>query len=117
MVGSINEILDKKDKIILGTMLLFVFSLIILLSHYGCFENKYRDAILNEEFSSRVISKYVNAHEHMTPMLKLLNGSEMINYFPKHKAEIMIGDSLVKRKKSTDMLVFRGENCLQYKSP
>ncbi|MFE3847068.1 hypothetical protein ACFX5D_03690 [Flavobacterium sp. LB3P45] len=91
-------------------MLLIVFGLIILLGHYGYFENKYRDAILNEEFSSRVISKYVNVYEHMTPMLKLSNGSEIINYFPKHKGEIRIGDSLLKRKKSTDMLVFRREN-------
>ena len=88
MVGGIDEILSKKDKRIIGTMLLFIFSLIFLLNYFGYFENSRRDEILDEVFKTNVIEKYTNKSEHMTPMLKLSNGNEMINYFPKHNVEL-----------------------------
>jgi hypothetical protein len=114
MVGArgIDEILNKKDKIIIGTMLLFIVILMFLLNHFGYFENSRRDKILNEEFKTSVIGKYVDRSNHMTPKLKLANGNEMINYFPKHNVELNIGDSLIKRKSSTDMQVYRNEKII-----
>jgi hypothetical protein len=112
MVGGIDEILNKKDKIIIGTMLLFIISLMFLLNHFGYFENSRRDEILNEVFMTSVIGKYSNKSEHMTPMIKLSNGNEMINYFPKNNVELNIGDSLIKRKSSTDMQVYRNEKLI-----
>ena len=111
MVGGrgIDEILNRKDKIIIGTMLLFIVTLMFLLNHFGYFENSRRDEILNEEFKTSVIGKYVDKSNHMTPKLKLSNGNEMINYFPNHNVELNIGDSLVKRKISTDMQVYRNQ--------
>ena len=112
MIGGIDEILGKKDKIIIGTMLIFVFCLMFLLNHFGYFENSKRDSVLNEEFKTSIIEKYIDRSEHMTPMLKLSNGNEMINYFPKHNAVLKIGDSLVKMKNSTDMQVYRNEKII-----
>jgi hypothetical protein len=112
MVGGIDEIVNKKDKIIISTMLLFIISLMFLLNHFGYFENSRRDEILNEVYKTSVIGKYTNKSEHMTPMLNLSNGNEMINYFPKHKVELNIGDSLIKRKSSTDMQVYRNEKLI-----
>ena len=109
MIGGsgIDEILNRKDKIIIGTMLIFIVVLMLLLNYLGYFENSMRDKILNEEFKTSVIFKYINKSEHMTPMLKLSNGSKMINYFPKNNAELLVGDSLIKKKNSTDMQIYR----------
>ncbi|MFV8376520.1 hypothetical protein [Flavobacterium sp. LB1P71] len=112
MVDGIDEILNKKDKIIIGSMLLFIFSLIFILNHFGYFENSKRDQILDEVFKTSVVEKYTNKSEHMTPMLKLSNGNEMINYFPKHNVKLNIGDSLIKRKSSTDMQVYRNKKLI-----
>ena len=114
MVGArgIDEILNKKDKIIIGTMLLFIVILMFLLNHFGYFENSRRDKVLNEEFKTSIIGKYVDESNHMTPKLKLGNGNEMINYFPKQNVELNIGDSLIKRKNSTDMQVYRNEKII-----
>jgi len=109
MVSGIDEMLNKKDKIIIGTMLLFIFSLMLLLNHFGYFENSRRDGVLNEEFKTSVIEKYTNKSEHMTEILKLSNGNEITNYFPRHNIELNIGDSLIKLKNSTDMQVYRNE--------
>jgi hypothetical protein len=59
MVGArgIDEILNKKDKIIIGTMLLFIVILMFLLNHFGYFENSRRDKVLNEEFKTNIIEK------------------------------------------------------------
>jgi hypothetical protein len=107
MVSGIDEILNKKDKILIGTMLLFIVALMFLLNHFGYFENSKRDEILNKEFKTCVIEKYIDKSNHMTPKLKLANGNEMINYFPNRKVELNIGDSLIKQKNSTDMQVYR----------
>lgn len=112
MVGGIDEILNKKDKIIIGTMLFFIFSLIFLLNHFGYFENLKRDGILKEEFKTRITEKYINKSEHMTQMIKLSNGNKMINYFPKHDVELIVGDSLVKNRNSTDMQVYRNQKLI-----
>lgn len=60
MVSGIDEMLNKKDKVIIGTMLLFIFSLIFLLNHFGYFENSRRKRVLSEEFTTSVIEKYIN---------------------------------------------------------
>jgi hypothetical protein len=112
MVGGIDEILNKKDKIIIGTMLFCIFSLMFLLNHFGYFENSRRDGILNEEFKTSIVEKYVDESEHMTPMIKLSNGNKMINYFPEHNVELKIGDSLNKKKSSTDMQVYRNQKLI-----
>ena len=110
--GDKDEILGRKDKIILGVMLLCLFSLISALNYFGFFEDKYRDEVLDKEFTSVITFKYIDSTNHMSPKIKLSNGNEMINYFPKQNIELLIGDSLVKRKKSTDMLVFRDKKLL-----
>jgi hypothetical protein len=112
MVGGIDEIINKKDKIIIGTMLLFIVALMFLLIHFGYFEKSKRDGILNEEFNTNVTRKYVDQSNHITPILKLSNGNEIINYFPHHKVEINIGDSLIKHKNSTNMKVYRKEKLI-----
>ena len=112
MVSGIDEILNKKDKIIIGTMLLFIVALMFLLNNFGYFENSKRDGILNEEFKTSVIEKYVDKRNHMTPKLKLSNGNEMVNYFPNHKVELNVGDSLIKQKNSTNMEVYRKEKLI-----
>jgi len=112
MVSGIDEILNKKDKIIIGTMLLFIVALMFLLNNFGYFENSKRDGILNEEFKTSIIEKYVDKRNHMTPKLKLSNGNEMVNYFPNHKVELNVGDSLIKQKNSTNMEVYRKEKLI-----
>ncbi|MDW8851026.1 hypothetical protein SD960_13055 [Flavobacterium sp. MMLR14_040] len=107
MAQDVNEIFRKKDKIVIGGMLIFVFSLIIVLNFFGYFEDVERDEILNNEFRTTVIETYVDYSEHRNPIVKLSNGENMVNFFPKSNIELIVGDSLVKRKKSTDMLVFR----------
>lgn len=104
---GIDEILGKKDKVIIGAILVFVFSLLVILNYFGYFENKKRDQVLNDEFETIVIDKYVDKKNHMTPKVILKNGDEIINYFPKNNIQLILGDSLVKKKESTDMLVFR----------
>lgn len=109
-MSGIDEILNKKDKLIIGSMLVFVFCLVLLLNYLGYFENSKRDEVLNEEFTVTVIDKYIDKSEHMTPIIKLSNGNEMINYFPKQNIELNIGDSLIKQKNSTNMQVYRDNN-------
>ncbi|MBS7254904.1 hypothetical protein [Flavobacterium branchiicola] len=106
-MDGLEEILGKKDKIIIVVMLVFVFAFIFILNGFGYFENQKIDEVLNEEFETIVIDKYIDKSNHMTPKVKLSNGNEMINFFPKSNVELSSGDSLVKRKNSTDMLVFR----------
>ena len=93
-------------------MLLFIVTLMFLLNYFGYFENSKRNEILNEEFKTRIIEKYVDKSNQMTPKLKLSNGNEMINYFPNHNVELNVGDSLVKRKISTDMQVYRNQKLI-----
>ena len=109
---DMSEILGRKDKIIIGTMLVFAFGLLIILNQFGYFENKQRDQILNDEFATLVVDKYFDRKNHMTPKVVLSNGNEMINFFPKNKVILILGDSLVKKKKSTDMLVFRNKKLI-----
>lgn len=112
MVNGIDEILNKKDKIIIGTMLSFIVILMFLLNYFGYFENLKRDEVLNKEFKTIVLEKYIDKNNHMTPIIKLLNGDEMINYFPNQKIELNVGDSLIKQKKSTDMQVYRKDKLI-----
>lgn len=109
---NIDEILNKKDKIIIGTMLLFIVSLMFLLNYLGYFENSKRDSILNEKFTAKIIKKYVDENNHMTPYIKLSNGNKMVNSFQKNQINLNISDSLVKRKNSTDMQVYRNKKMI-----
>lgn len=109
---DIDEILNKKDKIIIGTMLLFIISLMFLLNYLGYFENSKRNKVLNEEFSAKIIEKYVDESNHMTPYIKLSNGNEMINSFQKNQINLKLADSLVKKKNSTDMQVYRNKKMI-----
>lgn len=106
-MDGLGDILGKKDKIIIGSMLIFVFAFIFVLNGFGYFENQKIDEVLNEEFETVVIDKYIDKSNHMAPKVKLANGNEMFNFFPKSDVELNLGDSLVKKKNSTDMLVFR----------
>ncbi|TDW49118.1 hypothetical protein EV144_103645 [Flavobacterium sp. 270] len=112
MSQDINEILGKKDKIILGTMLVFIFSFVIVLNYFGFFENKLRDEVLDDKFAVTVIDKYIDYKNHATPKVKLSNGLEMVNFFPKNKIQLLVGDSLLKTNNSTDMLVFRNKKLI-----
>lgn len=107
MIQDINGIFRKKDKIIIGGMFFFVLSLIIMLNFFGYFENTKRDEVLNDEFITTVVDIYIDYNAHQSSMIKLSNGEKMHNFFPKNNIELMIGDSLIKKKNSTDMLVFR----------
>lgn len=112
MVGNIDEILGKKDKIILLVMLLCIVGILFLLNQFGYFENKKRDLIIDEEFSVKVIDQYFDKNNHMANMIKLSNNAEMINYFPRYNFRIEVGDSLSKQKNSTNMEVFRNNKMI-----
>jgi hypothetical protein len=109
MTGSWNEIFDKRSKIILGIMILLIFLLMILLSKIGYFENKQRVEVLNQNYKALVILKFYDKPNHNTPKIKLSNGIVLINYWywRKQNIEIKVGDSLIKEKMSTNLLVKR----------
>jgi cell division protein YceG involved in septum cleavage len=109
MTGSWNEIFDKNSKIILGIMIGLIFLLIILLYKLGYFENKRRDEVLNQNYKAVVILKFYDKPNHNTPKIKLSNGKVLIDYWHwrKQKVEIKVGDSLIKEKMSTNLLVKR----------
>ena len=107
MTGNWNEIFDRNSKIILGIMIGLIFLFTLLLSKLGYFENKKRDEILNQNYKSVVVSKYRDKPNHNTPKIKLLNSRELIDYWPKENVEIKIGDSIIKDKMSTNLIVKR----------
>lgn len=109
MTGSWNEIFDKNSKIILGIMIGLIFLFMLLLSKLGYFENKRRDEVLNQNYKAVVILKFYDKPNHNTPKIKLSNGKVLIDYWHwrKQKVEIKVGDSLIKEKMSTNLLVKR----------
>jgi hypothetical protein len=107
MPVSFDEILNKRDKIILGTLVLFIFSLMTILKYSGYFNNEIKNSILNEKFEGKIVSRNTDYKNHGDTKVKLSSGKEIYDYFPKQNVELKIGDSLVKRKNSIYMLVFR----------
>ena len=109
MNGSWNEIFDKNSKIILGIMIVLIFLFMILLYKLGYFENKKRDEVLNQNYKALVILKFIDKPNHNTPKIKLSNGKVLIDYWHwrKQNIEIKVGDSLIKEKMSTNLLVKR----------
>ncbi|MDR6845621.1 hypothetical protein [Flavobacterium granuli] len=113
MTGNIDEILSKKDKIIVGGLILFIFTLIIVLSFSGYFDDDVRNKVLKEEFNGTITEKYIDYKEHASPIIKLSNGTEIYNYFPKQKVVLQIGDSIVKQHNSVYILLFRNKQFIQ----
>ena len=113
MTTGIDEILNKKDKLIIGSMLAFIFCLVLLLNYLGYFENSKRDEVLNEEFSVTIVEKFRDKSNHNQPIVTLSNGNQIVNYFPNQNIELNIRDSLIKQKNSTNMQVYR-DNILTY---
>ena len=102
-----DEIFDKNAKIILGSMLAFLFILFSALSYSGYFENNRRDKVLKQNFYAVIIKKNVDYKNHGDITLKLSDSTTLIWYFPKQKIKVLVGDSLVKKEKSIYILVYR----------
>ena len=113
MAKDIDEILGKKDKIIVGGLILFIFTLIIVLSFSGYFDDYVRNNILEREFNGTVTEKYIDYKDHASPKIKLSNGTEIYNYFPKQKVILQIGDSVVKQNNSVYILLFRNKQFIR----
>jgi ABC-type lipoprotein release transport system permease subunit len=113
MTEAIDEILGKKDKIIIGVLILFIFTLIIALSLSGYFDDDVRNNILEREYSGTVTEKYIDYKDHASPKIKLSNGTEIYNCFPKQKVVLQIGDSVVKQHNSIYILLFRNKQFIR----
>lgn len=113
MTEDIDEIFGRKDKIIIGGLILFVISLIVVLSLSGYFDDDIRNNILEREFKGIVTDKYIDYHDHASPKIKLSNGTEIYNYFPKQKVDLELGDSIVKQHNSVYFLLFRNNKFIR----
>ena len=102
-----NEILDKNAKIILGSLLAFLAILFLSLSYSGYFEKNRRKKVMEENFNGKVLEKIVDYKNHGNISLKLSDAKIIGWYFPKQKIEVLIGDSLVKKKQTIYMQLYR----------
>jgi hypothetical protein len=107
MNEGISEIFDRNSKIILGILIVLITTLLLVLDQMGYFENQRRDAVLNQHYKAVVIKKYRDELNHDTPKLKLSNGRELIDYWPNKTVTIEVGDSIIKEKMSTNLIVKR----------
>ncbi|WP_412464389.1 hypothetical protein [Flavobacterium mekongense] len=111
MTGSFNEIFDKNSKIILGIMIGLIFLFMILLSKLGYFENKRRDEVLNQNYKAKVIEKFEDKRNRNARMIRLSNSKKLFDYWPEN-VEIKIGDSIIKEKMSSNLLVKRNSKLI-----
>jgi hypothetical protein len=102
-----DEIFDKNSKVILGSLVAFLLILYACLSYSGYFENKRRNQILAESFNGKVISVKVDYKNHGDTTVKLSDSTSLMWYFPKQDFEVLVGDRLVKQKKTIYMYVYR----------
>ena len=102
-----DEILDKNAKIILGSLLAILTVLFTSLSYSGYFEKNRRKEIMMKNFNGKVLEKIVDYKNHGDISLKLSDSKIIEWYFPKQKIEVLIGDSLVKRKETIYMQLYR----------
>ncbi|MBS7788330.1 hypothetical protein KIH23_13570 [Flavobacterium sp. CYK-55] len=106
-----DEIFDRKSKIILGTMLSLIGLLLFSLSQFGYFENQRRDEILNQNYKAKVIEKFEDKSNRNARMIRLSNSRKLFDYWPKN-VELKIGDSIIKEKMSTNLLVKRNSRLI-----
>jgi|SRR5690606_13106685 len=106
-MANFDEILGRKDKIIIGSLIIFIFCLIAVLGYAGYFKDSERNAILEKTFQGKIISRYTDYKDHAATKYKLSDGNEIYAYFPKQNVELQIGDSLVKQQNTIYILVFR----------
>ena len=102
-----DEILGRKDKVIIGSLIIFIFSLIAILSYFGYFKDSQRNSILERTFQGKITSQYTDYKNHAAQKYKLSDGNEIYAYFPKQNVTLQVGDSLIKQQNSIYMLVFR----------
>ena len=102
-----DAILDKNAKIILGSLFAFLAILFSFLSYSGYFEKNRRKEVMEENFNGKVLEKIVDYKNHGNISLKLSDAKIIGWYFPKQKIEVLIGDSLVKKKQTIYMQLYR----------
>ena len=113
MSVSFNEIFDRNSKIILAVMFGSILLMFFVLSKLGYFENQRRDNIVNEQYKGLVINKFLDQSNHNARRIKLSNGKEIDDYWPTEKeVEIKIGDSIIKEKMSTNIIVKRNSQII-----
>ena len=105
-----DEIFDKNAKIILGSLLAFLAILFSSLSYSGYFEKNKRKEVMEENFNGKVLEKKVDYKNHGDVSLKLSDSKIIGWYYPKQKIEILVGDSLVKKKGTIYMQLYRKES-------
>ncbi|ACU07085.1 hypothetical protein FIC_00630 [Flavobacteriaceae bacterium 3519-10] len=110
MDKELNQInFRKQDKIILLFFFLFIFGLITLLGIFGYFKDDYRNQILNEQYSGKVIELFHDKSDHNNYKAKLSSGKIIYVYFPLETNFITlnVNDSIVKQKNSVYILLFK----------
>ena len=102
-----DEIFDKNAKIILGSLLAFLAILFSSLSYFGYFEKNRRKEVIEENFNGKVLEKKVDYENHGDVSLKLSDSKIIGWYYPKQKIDVLVGDSLAKKKGSIYMQLYR----------
>jgi hypothetical protein len=102
--------MDKNQKIILGVLIGFILllSLFIILTKSG--KEITIERVLNYKYNGIVIKKYRDKKNHNNLTIKLSTGKNVPTFTPDIYHEIMIGDSLYKKKNSLYMNVFRNDS-------
>ena len=102
-----NLISDKKTKLILVFFIVCLVVFISTLSYSGFFEKERRNAVLRQKFSGKIINIKTPPAHHGDKFVQLSDSTKMRWYFPKQKFDILVGDSLVKKKKTLYLDVYR----------
>jgi len=99
----------KSIKIIAILFVLFIFGIIIILGHFGFFDNSVRDHILAREYTGKVVYLFNDRGNHNAYTAKLSNGITITNAFPLEKGAplLELNDSIVKQRNSVYILVFK----------
>lgn len=90
---------------------LVIFSLIIWESFFNTQQKRYVNSlknIMDEEYSGIVINRYVDKNNHNSPKLIFSNNTETA-IFGEFFGIIQIGDSIVKKKGDSKIIVYRGK--------
>lgn len=107
-----DKIFNKKDKIILVGLLLFIFSFTFYLYKLGYLKDSNINYFLDLEFKGRVLEQFTDKKDHGAQKFKLSDNNVISAYYPNQNSQLKINDSVVKKRNSVYIMVFRNKKYL-----